>query len=62
MYLVPGLISLCNTKLSTFLNTIPDNRELVEHVNRAAQLYIYEVQWSMVSIYINTALVTQMMI
>ncbi|XP_023319476.1 uncharacterized protein LOC111694717 isoform X2 [Eurytemora carolleeae] len=42
MYLVPGLISLCNTKLSTFLNTIPDNRELVEHVNRAAQLYIYE--------------------
>lgn len=53
MYLVPGLISLCNTKLSTFLNTISDNRELVEHVNRAAQLYIYEVQLSLVSIYIS---------
>jgi len=42
MYLVPGLITLCNKKLSTVLNTIVDNRELVEHVNRASQLYIYE--------------------
>jgi len=42
MYLVPGLINLCNSKLSSFLNTITDNRELVEHVNRASALYIYE--------------------
>lgn len=42
MYLVPGLIELCNEKLSDFLIKIRDNKELVDHVNRASQLYIYE--------------------
>ena len=42
MYLVPGLIDHCNDKLSEFMTTLNDNDELIAHVNRASQLYIYE--------------------
>ena len=42
MYLVPGLITHCNDKLSDFMSSLEDNDELVAHVNRASQLYIYE--------------------
>jgi len=42
MYLVPGLIEHCNEKLSDFMATLSDNDELIAHVNRASQLYIYE--------------------
>ena len=39
---MPGLIRLCNMKLSSLPATITDNKDLVEHVNRASQLCIYE--------------------
>ena len=42
MYLVPGLIEHCNDKLSDFMTSLEDNEELIAHVNRATQLYIYE--------------------
>jgi len=42
MYLVPGLIEYCNRKLSELMTTLDDNDELIAHVNRASQLYIYE--------------------
>ena len=42
MYLVPGLIEHCNDKLSEFMTNLEDNDELIAHVNRASQLYIYE--------------------
>ena len=42
MYLVPGLIEHCNDKLSDFMTSLDDNDELIAHVNRASQLYIYE--------------------
>lgn len=42
MYLVPGLIQHCNDKLSDFMTSLDDNDELIAHVNRASQLYIYE--------------------
>ena len=42
MYLVPGLIEHCNEKLSDFMTTLDDTDELIAHVNRATQLYIYE--------------------
>lgn len=42
MYLVPGMIEHCNDKLSEFMTSLDDNDELIAHVNRACQLYIYE--------------------
>jgi len=42
LYLVPGLIKLCNIKLSNLPTTITNNNDLIEHINRAAQLCIYE--------------------
>ncbi len=42
MYLVPGLVKYCNENLSDFMASLEDNDELVAHVNRASQLYIYE--------------------
>ena len=42
MYLVPGLIDHCNDRLAEFMTSLEDNDELIAHVNRASQLYIYE--------------------
>jgi len=42
MYLVPGLIQHCNEQLAKFMTTLSDTDELIAHVNRASNLYIYE--------------------